>query len=188
MAGMGPTPKADGQRVRRNRTLPMTRLPAEGRSGRSPKWPLPPDARMSAILSKVEGEREILAAQIDADIAPKGSHARLTRLDEQVAILTAQIKAATKMEKDLWRELWTTPQAVAWERMRWTREVAQYVRWKVLAELGDLDAGKEARQLADRLGLNPMAMLRLRWEIAADELDEKRDTTPKPDRRLRAVE
>ncbi|PBO23035.1 hypothetical protein CLM85_18600, partial [Streptomyces albidoflavus] len=55
------------------------------------------------------------------------------------------------------------------------REVAQYVRWKVRAELGDLDASKEARQLADRLGLSPLAMLRLRWEIAADEVSEQRE-------------
>ena len=41
----------------------------------------------------------------------------------------------------------------------------QYVRLKILAECGDLEAGKEARQWSDRLGLNPLAMLRLRWEI-----------------------
>ncbi|AYD89681.1 hypothetical protein D5R93_05780 [Actinomyces lilanjuaniae] len=56
--------------------------------------------------------------------------------------------------------------AVQWERSRWTREVAQYCRLKALAELGDARAAKAALAYADRLGLNPWSMLRLRWEVA----------------------
>jgi len=64
--------------------------------------------------------------------------------------------------------LWRTPQAVAWEQLGWTRVVARYCHWSIQAEdspevpvalLGEL------RQLEDRLGLSPMAMLRLRWTI-----------------------
>ncbi len=69
----------------------------------------------------------------------------------------------------MWAELWKTPQAEMWEQLCWGREVAQYVRWKVRGELGDLDAAKEARQWSDRLGLNPLALLRLRWEIERSE-------------------
>lgn len=80
-----------------------------------------------------------------------------------------------RLEAELWAELWKTPQAVAWERLGYTREVAQYVRWKAQAELGSIDAAREARQLSDRLGLSPLAMLRLRWEVdASDELGERR--------------
>ncbi|MFJ2731408.1 hypothetical protein [Streptomyces sp. NPDC087317] len=87
---------------------------------------------------------------------------------EAALILTKQLEAQQANEYQLWKELWSTPQAVMWQQMSWTREVAQYVRWKCRAEVGDLDAAKEARQLADRLGLTPLAMLRLRWKIAAD--------------------
>jgi hypothetical protein len=47
--------------------------------------------------------------------------------------------------------------------------VAQYVRHKVLGELGDINDAKEARQWSDRLGLSPMSMLRLRWGIDAPD-------------------
>lgn len=112
----------------------MTQLPAEGRQGPVPRWPLPPLAADDEGLSGVLEEREA----------------------------------------ELWTDLWETPQAVAWERMRWTRTVARYVRFEVQAETGDLKAGAEARLLEDRLGLSPQAMLRLRWEVAADEMAEQR--------------
>jgi hypothetical protein len=61
--------------------------------------------------------------------------------------------------------------------MRWTREVAQYARWKAKAELGDMEASKEARMLADRLGLTPKAMQDLRWTVAPDEVADRRQAT-----------
>jgi hypothetical protein len=61
-----------------------------------------------------------------------------------------------------------------WSELAWSREVAQYVRLKIQGELGNLDAAKEARQWSDRLGLNPLAMLRLRWEIERTEDAEQR--------------
>jgi hypothetical protein len=36
----------------------------------------------------------------------------------------------------MWAELWGYPQAVMWERLNIGREVAQYVRWKTMAEHG----------------------------------------------------
>ncbi|NUS17101.1 MAG: hypothetical protein HOY69_37860 [Streptomyces sp.] len=94
--------------------------------------------------------------------------------------MTAQLDAQGQVEGELWADLWRLPQAVVWERLGWTREVAQYVRWKARAEQGDLDAAKEARQLADRLGLNPLALLRLRWEVAEDEVAEQRTARRRP--------
>jgi len=70
-------------------------------------------------------------------------------------------------QRRLWAKLWRTPQAVAWERFEWSRVVARYVRVVLEAE-DELDAKllAEARQLEDRLGLTPLAMLRLRWTVA----------------------
>jgi hypothetical protein len=80
-------------------------------------------------------------------------------------------------ELELWRQLWATPQAVAWERHGWTRVVARYCRVAIVAEDLNKDALSEARQLEDRLGLTPKAMRMLMWQIAVDEVAEKRDET-----------
>ena len=77
-------------------------------------------------------------------------------------------------EMKIWHELWATPQAVAWERHGWIRVVARYCRVAVVAEGLDKDALSEARQLEDRLGLTPKAMRMLMWQIATDDLAEKR--------------
>jgi hypothetical protein len=109
---------------RRNARIGPTSLPASGRKGPTPPWPL--------------------------TLSPK-----------------PDVEAREAM---LWEDLWKTPQAVAWERDRSGREVAMYVRWSVKAEALDRDAASEARQLADRLGLNSKALRALMWEIPADEV------------------
>jgi hypothetical protein len=143
---MGPPPKPADQRRRRNATLPMTQLPAGGRKGAAPKWPLPPPLE-------------------EADELPRAAR-----------------------EKEVWRRLWHTPQAAAWERLGWVDVVARYVRLLVIVERGRrADLLSEVRQLEDRLGLTPMAMMRLRWEVAADEVAERRAARP-AGRRPRAVD
>jgi hypothetical protein len=93
---------------------------------------------------------------------------------------TFPLAGDTAAEHAVWRELWRTPQAAAWERLGWTRVVARYVRALVVAEQPGADVRDmaEVRQMEDRLGLTPMAMLRLRWEIVADELAEARSQAP----------
>jgi hypothetical protein len=91
----------------------------------------------------------------------------------------------------VWAELWLTPQAVAWERLGWSRTVARYCRVLVDAERTGAPAAiqAEARQLEDRLGLTPMSMLRLRWEISRDEVGEKREPAEAAAvRRLHAID
>ncbi|MEU8555957.1 hypothetical protein AB0C80_18475 [Streptomyces anthocyanicus] len=173
MGGMGPAPKPAGQRRRRNATVAMTPLPPEGRKGRTPKWPLLDDvvltARRDQALRKAD---ELELALLEPDLKGRAKAAAEKKADtarEAALILTKQLEAQQQLEGELWRELWRTPQAVMWEQLKWSREVAQYVRWKSRAEAGDLDAAKEARQLGDRLGLTPLAMLRLRWKIAEAE-------------------
>lgn len=74
----------------------------------------------------------------------------------------------TKTLAALWVSLWSTPQAVAWEGLGWTRVVARYAKLLLAAEKPSATAAllSEVRQLEDRLGLSPMAMRRLQWEIA----------------------
>lgn len=170
-----PGPPPNPNRRRRNATVAMTKLPAEGRTGPAPDWPLPADPRPAAKLRLLN--EQIDEASLDAQGTGKETRAaerRLLGLRERAEALEAEIETAAEQQGVLWAQLWATPQAVAWERLRWTRDVAQYVRWKVQAELGDLEASKEARLLSDRLGLNPLALLRLRWEIVEDEVAEQR--------------
>lgn len=166
----GPPPKDADQRARRNPTVAMTKLPAAGRQGPAPKWPLPADVTLAAQL-RVAREKEKAAklAAEDPDITAREravrdrSHAAAR---EKVAILSARARAAKKRETDIWAELWATPMAVAWERLRWVREVALYVRFQALAELGDQKAAQEARLRAESLGLTPTSMQKLRWSVA----------------------
>lgn len=79
-------------------------------------------------------------------------------------------------ELALWAELWRTPQAAVWATggSGWVREVAMYARWEVLGERGDLDAAREARYRADKLGLTPKAMRSMLWQVVGDELAAQR--------------
>lgn len=86
---------------------------------------------------------------------------------------------AKRPEREAWDALWRTPQAAEWARLSCARTVARYVRALVVAEQPETTAFhlSEVRQMEDRLGLTPMSMLRLRWEIApaepeAAELDD----------------
>lgn len=178
MAGRGPTPSAAP--VRRNARPASMRLPAEGRQGPAPDWPLRPDVALQAELDVLRAEQATLERALDGCEPGKEANRLRYRLGqnvEKVARTEAIVRNADDLERELWAELWATPQAVAWERLKWTREIAQYARWKAKAELGDLDASKEARMLGDRLGLTPRSLLDLRWEIVEDEVAEKRQQT-----------
>jgi hypothetical protein len=172
MAGMGPPPNPNARR--RNARPARTALPAEGRKGPAPKWPLLPNLTLRAKLEVAQAVVDDLGERELVDELTHAESRRLSRAAEQVAILTVQIRDVETVELEMWKQLWRLPQAVAWQRLRWNRDVAQYVRWKCLAEWGDLEAGREARQLSDRIGLTPMALLRLQWEIAADETADMR--------------
>jgi hypothetical protein len=136
----GPPPKPAHQRRRTNAAPPLIWLPAEGRQGETPSWPLP---------------------------RPR------------------------KRELELWRRLWATPQAVAWEMQGIDLVIARFARLLAVAERPDATAAilGEVRQLEDRLGLTVMSMLRLRWQItdAAWERDEPPDVLDIRDR-LRATD
>jgi hypothetical protein len=121
-----------------------TMLPAEGRSGEAPVWPL---------------------------------------------------VSQTDRETDLWDDLWSRPQAVAWEALDQRYEVALFVRKLAEAELpkASVELQKVVRQYLDSLGLSVQGMLRNRWKIApAAELDAEPEADAPPRRpgprdRLRVV-
>jgi hypothetical protein len=132
-------PKTDP--IRRNARVGPLMLPASGRQGPVPRWPLP-------------GHED-------------------------------------PFELAAWAQLWATPQAAAWENLGWTRTVARYCRVMVAAERPDATAAllAQATSLEDRLGLTPRSMRMLLWQIAPDEVAEKRGGRSEGVReRLRAVE
>lgn len=89
------------------------------------------------------------------------------------------VDGPTQEESALWHQLWASPQAIAWEALGWTRVVARYTRIAVYAEVGSTAALlSEVRQLEDRLGLNPMSMKRLQWEIVDEPADDLPDDVP----------
>ncbi|MGR3870973.1 hypothetical protein ACUXZZ_20565 [Streptomyces graminifolii] len=197
MAGMGPAPKPTARR--RNATVAMVTLPAAGREEPPPGWPLLADIAMQTqrdSAQRASDDLELALAEPTLTVRQRSALQRKAdTAREAAAILTAQLDTQERVEGELWEQLWALPQAVEWERAGWVREVAQYVRWKARAEQGDLDASKEARQLGDRLGLTPLAMLRLRWAVADEESGGRRPArtrgsgaTSRRDRVLRVVD
>lgn len=135
----GPPP--DPNALRRNRKSDAAgwhTLPAEGRTGATPEWPL-------------------------ADVQPR--------------------------EWDLWRDLWTRPQAVMWERLGLHLEVALLARTLMEAEQPEArtEIQKITRQHMESLGLTAPGLLRLRWRIGpAEQQPEEGQEQPKQPRRKSA--
>ncbi len=191
MPGPPPNPNA----IRRNTRVGLTRLPAGGRRGRTPKWPLPDNPRLTGRINiEVDLVEELEQRELDEGKLSRAEATKLTRAKQRLAILEEELRITQDTETVLWRELWRTPQASEWERLRWTREVAQYVRHKVAAECGNLDESKEARLRAEALGLTPKGMRALMWVIAPDEVAQARadkqadDKAQERRRRIRAVD
>jgi hypothetical protein len=192
-----PGPPPNPNAIRRNARVGLVVLPSEGYTGRIPKWPLPDNPRLTAKIRLIEDELEALEErELDDDLS-RTERTKLTRLRERLAIATAERDAVVETEKDLWRKLWRTPQAAEWARLKWDRDVAQYVRHKAAAEIGSIDDSREARQRGHHLGLTPKGMKDLMWTIATDQVAARRNATQaatgtdgaaKPRRRLKAVD
>lgn len=171
MPGPPPNPNA----IRRNTRQGLTRLPAGGRRKPAPKWPLPDNPRLAA---RVDMAAEVIEELEEKDITEgklsRTDRTKLTRARERLVIAEVERDAVLAAEKELWRALWKTPQAVEWDRFMWTRGVALYARHQAAAECGSLDDSKEARQRADALGLTPKGLRDRMWVIDHDEVGEKR--------------
>lgn len=175
----GPASKHPSRRNRRNSsTAGFATLPAEGRTGAAPKWPLLPDVKQSALYDLAQDRIANLTADLESaeDGRTRGRLRRqLAQAEQQTAILALQIEQQTDLETDLWRLLWATPQAKLWEvSPAFERTLAQFVRWNVKGEQGDLDAAKEARIRGKEFGLTPLTLLGLKAEVERVEEAENR--------------
>ena len=92
------------------------------------------------------------------------------------------------VEAEMWATLWKAPQAVVWDELGWTMEVALYCRYMAMASAGDMKAAGEARQWSDRLGLNPAAMLRNRWKVDVPQAVASTGGSARPTQRKSARE
>lgn len=80
-------------------------------------------------------------------------------------------------EAKLWKHMWTTPQSLVWELQGMELQVARWVRLMVDWQRTARSAGlAEVRMLEDRLGLTPLALLRLGWVIEDDPPAAEVDT------------
>lgn len=79
----------------------------------------------------------------------------------------------TKATRDAWARVWAKPQAVMWDQSGDSMLAWAICHHEILIAddtgkaLGPLMA--EMRQVEDRHGLNPKALLQLRWRIVDDE-------------------
>ena len=175
----GPAAKHPSARARRNNPKAgFTSLPAQGRSGKAPAWPLPADAKSMAMFELAQDR--VAAAQAGLAEAEDGrTRGRLRRTlaqaEQAAAILKLQIEQQGDLEAGLWTLLWATPQAAMWEdSAAFVRTLAQFVRWNVKGEQGDLDAAKEARIRGKEFGLTPLTLMGLKAEIErAEEAEAK---------------
>ncbi len=186
----GPTGKHPSARARRNNpTAGFTSLPSAGRKGKLPTWPLPPDAKTMALFELAQDRVASLTGELmDAeDGRTKGRLRRqLAQAEQSAAILRLQAEQQGDLELGLWGMLWATPQAKLWEvSTAFERTLAQFVRWNVKGEQGDLDAAREARIRAKEFGLTPLTLLGLKAEVErVEEAQERgarrRQQPPKP--------
>ena len=167
----GPQPDPTSARSD-SRGLSFDQLPAEGRKGDPPTdWPLG-DPRV--YIEEVQNGKPVKVLDPEA---------------------TAERKEA---ELALWAEVWTYPQAVAWEREPWRWNViGLYVRTFLICAGPEAKAADKAslHRFGDQIGLTPAGLRENGWQIVRDELAVKRaekdagvsSSTGKRQRRLRAV-
>ena len=77
-------------------------------------------------------------------------------------------------EETVWKELWKTPQAIAWHMPQFAylfSTVALYVRQFVICESSDAKAADRATlaRYADIIGLTPQGLRLNNWSIIDDE-------------------
>lgn len=109
---MPPAPKHPSQRVRRNKDVPMNQLPAEGRTGRTPTWPIskatPDEAKAwkavwrtpQAVVWETQHLERIVARYVRLMVAAEDPDAPVTmqgqvaKLEEHLLLTPHHLKAA----------------------------------------------------------------------------------------------
>lgn len=132
----------------------------------------------------------VAAAQAELEKAEDGRtkgrvRRTLAKAEQEAAIASLQIEQQADLETELWALLWATPQAKMWEdSTAFVRTLAQFVRWNVKGEQGNLDAAREARIRGKEFGLTPLTLMGLKAEIeraeeAEDRGKKRRATVPR---------
>jgi hypothetical protein len=167
MAGMGPPPKPAGTRARRNAAPQTTKLSADGRtSKRTPAWPLEPDVHLTVDKTMAAARiKELRAELANFD----GTVIEMRKRERELASVERRL-----MERKLWAELWKTPQAAMWEKFAWSREVAQYVRFKIRGELRRPRRGQRGPAVVGPARPEPAGDASAAWEIERTEDAEER--------------
>lgn len=85
-------------------------------------------------------------------------------------------------ELSLWAELWRKPQAVMWEKLGLSFQVAAYVRAFLESVEPEASAGIKTAviRMEGELGISVPGMGALRWRLSEDELETKRAEVVKP--------
>jgi hypothetical protein len=165
MPGMGPLPKPDDQRRRKNApTIPTTNLPAAGRQGECPDPPpwMELGQRAEAFWAWAWSLPQAAGWSV-------GDHPLVARR----AMLEDDLEALDLPDVDLSGS---------------AREIESAFRCIKSLAGGKLAVLKEARELDDRLGLSPKGLAALRWRIVADEPDVKKPRHGASIHRLQAVD
>ena len=167
----GPSATPDSGRSDR-RSLKFNELTSEGRDGRRPAaWPL---ADPRVYIEEMENGKPV--KKYDADESALRKDAEL----------------------ELWEQVWTYPQAVAWVREPWRWNIiAMWVRTFLTASGPEAKAADKSalHRFGDQIGLTPAGLRENGWQIVRDEVTARRTeseesqepSTGTRTRRLRAV-
>lgn len=142
----GPQPDPTSGRSDR-RGISLQALPASGRKGAAPKWPLP-------------------IRLVYEDLFEDGKKAgRIVNETETSRVADREV--------ELWRWAWRQPQAVAWSQQSesWRIPiVAMWVRTFVICESGEATAADKGsiHRFADQIGMTPAGLAESGWKIVAD--------------------
>lgn len=108
---------------------------------------------------------------------PPGAAARAALVDLPAAGCSLPVpemppgRVWTHAERDRWRELWQSPQAVMWDdTARGTVTVLIVYESAILAGSAAAWQAQEARYAGEALGLTPRAMAALGWRIVEEEV------------------
>lgn len=134
------------------RGLRLDALPAEGFSGPAPDWPLP-----RRVVLRWESEGKARRQVPDAEAT----------------------QAVAERERELWLWAWRTPQACAWAKPSesWRlHSIAMWVRTFVVCESSEATAADKnsLHRFADQIGMTPAGLKENGWQVARDQVAEKR--------------
>jgi hypothetical protein len=169
-------PPANPDALRRERDgKEWTHLPAAGRKGEPPEWPLPPDVTLQAQLESLreqEAQHQEDWGQASGKAAV-GIGKKLTAVAEKIAVMEQRIAIGTAQETSMWERLWRTPQALVWEADGMADIAALYVRTYIEASQVGAPSAKVAlaKQLAESLLLTTAALHAARFVIDPDADD-----------------